>query len=139
MAGFRTDLCDLTEIATCRMHRTAGDVWVGLAKNATEGLASPVMIVPATALLLGGQVLPLGLLAALAWLPPTLACLALIAAIASYYPRCAAAWRFRQSWLGACLHPAGILIFLAIQWHALLIAVTHRPAHWKGRAYRFLE
>jgi hypothetical protein len=138
-AGFRTDLCDLTEIATCRMYRTAGDVWRGLAKNATEGLASPVMIVPATALLLGGQVLPLGLLAALAWLPPTLACLAVIAAIASYYPRCAAAWRFRQSWLGACLHPAGILIFLAIQWHALLIAVTHRPAHWKGRAYRFLE
>ena len=138
-AGFRTDLCDLTEIATCRMYRTAGDVWRGLAKNATEGLASPVMIVPATALLLGGQVLPLGLLAALAWLPPTLACLAVIAAIASYYPRCAAAWRFHQSWLGACLHPAGILIFLAIQWHALLIAVTHRPAHWKGRAYRFLE
>jgi hypothetical protein len=138
-AGFRTDLCDLTEIATCRMYRTAGDVWRGLAKNATEGLASPVMIVPATALLLGGQVLPLGLLAALVWLPPTLACLAVIAAIASYYPRCAAAWRFRQSWLGACLHPAGILIFLAIQWHALLIAVTHRPTHWKGRAYRFLE
>jgi hypothetical protein len=138
-AGFRTDLCDLTEIATCRMYRTAGDVWRGLAKNATEGLASPVMIVPATALLLGGQVLPLGLLAAIAWLPPALACLAVIAAIASYYPRCAAAWRFRQSWLGACLHPAGILIFLAIQWHALLIAVTHRPAHWKGRAYRFLE
>ena len=63
-AGFRTDLCDLTEIATCRMYRTAGDVWRGLAKNATEGLASPGMILPATAILLGGQVLPLGLLAA---------------------------------------------------------------------------
>ena len=63
-AGFRTDLCDMTEIATCRMYRTAGDVWRGLAKNATEGLASPGMIVPATAVLLGGQVLPLGLLAA---------------------------------------------------------------------------
>ena len=135
-AGFQTDLCDLTEIATCRMYRTAGEVWRGLAKNATEGLASPLMIVPATAVLLGGQVFPLVLLAGVAWLPPTVACLGVIAAVASYYPRFAAAWRFRQSWLGACLHPAGILIFLAIQWHAFLIAARHRPAQWKGRQYQ---
>ena len=63
-AGFRTDLCDLTEIATCRMYQTAGDVWRGLAKNATEGWHRPRMILPATAILLGGQVLPLVLLAA---------------------------------------------------------------------------
>ena len=119
-AGFRTDLCDLTEIATCRMYRSAADVWRGLAKNATEGLASPGMILPATAILLGGQVLPLGLLAVAPWLPPPAACLALIATVSSYYPRFAAAWRFRQSWLGAALHPAGIMIFLAIQWHALV-------------------
>jgi len=36
-AGFWTDLCDMTEIATCRMYRSAGEVWRGLAKNATEG------------------------------------------------------------------------------------------------------
>ncbi len=135
-AGFRTDLCDLTEIATCRMYRTAGDVWRGLAKNATEGLASPAMIMPATALLVGGQVLPVGMLGAVPWLPPSITCLAVIAALASYYPRFAAARRFRQSWLGACLHPAGILIFLAIQWHAFLIAARHRPASWKGREYQ---
>jgi hypothetical protein len=135
-AGLRTDLCDLTEIATCRMYRTAGDVWRGLAKNATEGLASRRMIVPVTALLLGGQVLPLGLLVAAAWLPPSVTILAGIAAVASYYPRFAAVWRFRQSWLGACLHPVGILILLAIQWHAFLIAARHRPASWKGRNYR---
>ena len=135
-AGFRTDLCDLTEIAMCRMYRTAGDVWRGLAKNATEGLASPVIIMPATALLLGGQVLPVVLVAATSWLPPAAACLAVIAAVASYCPRCAAAWRFRQSWLGAFLHPAGILILLVIQWHAFLIAARHRPAIWKGREYQ---
>ena len=49
-AGFRTDLCDLTKIATCRMYRPLGDVWLGLAKNATEGLASPGLILPATAI-----------------------------------------------------------------------------------------
>ena len=106
------------------MYRTGRRRLCGLAKNATEGLATPVMIVPATAVLLGGQVLPVALVAAAAWLPPSIAYLALIAAAASYYPRFAAAWRFRQSWLVACLHPAAILIFLAIQWHALL----RRPA-----------
>ena len=59
------------------MYRTAGDVWRGLAKNATEGLASPGMILPATAILLGGQVLPLVLLAAacLAPSPGSMPCL----------------------------------------------------------------
>jgi hypothetical protein len=135
-AGFRTDLCDLTEIATCRMYRTAGDVWLGLAKNATEGLASAGMILPATALLMGGQVLPFALLAAWAWLPSPVAFLAVIAVASSYFPRFAAESRFRQSWLGACLHPAGILILLAIQWHALISAARHRPARWKGREYQ---
>ena len=37
--GYRTDLADLTDLATCRMYRNARQVWQGLAKNATEGLA----------------------------------------------------------------------------------------------------
>ena len=134
-AGLRTDLCDMTEIATCRMYQNAGDVWRGLAKNATTGLASPGMILPATAILLGGQVLPLLLLALLVWLPPLAACLAFIATLASFYPRFAGAKRFRQSWLGASLHPAGIMIFLAIQWHAFIRSATRRPSGWKGREY----
>ena len=40
------------------MYRSAREVWHGLAKNATEGLAQPALLVPATALLVGGQVLP---------------------------------------------------------------------------------
>ena len=62
-AGLATDLCDATGVASCRMYRSAREVWFGLAKNATEGLASPRLIGPATLLLLGGQVLPLVLLA----------------------------------------------------------------------------
>jgi hypothetical protein len=135
-AGFRTDLCDLTEIASCRMYRSAGDVWRGLTKNATEGLASPAMILPATAILLGGQVLPIGLVAALVWLRPPVESFALVAAVASYYPRFSGASRFHQSWLGASLHPAAILIFLAIQWYALFSSARRQPARWKGREYR---
>lgn len=135
-AGFRADLSDLTEIATCRMYQTAGDVWRGLAKNASEGLASPCIIIPATAVLLGGQVLPLALVCALACRHPWAAFIAALIAAISYYPRLAAAWRFRQSWLGAILHPLGVLIFLAVQWNAFIRAARHRPANWKGREYQ---
>ena len=62
VAGLKTDLFDATDLATCRMYRTAGEVWFGLAKNAGEALAAPAMIGPMTAVLLGGQVLPVILL-----------------------------------------------------------------------------
>src|SRR5262249_58521809 len=56
-AGRRTDLCDATDLAVCRMYRSGRELWFGLAKNAREGLAHPRAIVPWTLLLLGGQVL----------------------------------------------------------------------------------
>jgi hypothetical protein len=124
-AGFKTDLFDATDVATCRMYHSAGEVWRGLAKNATEGLGAPATIVPATLLLLAGQVLP----ALVAW--PVLALV--------YLPRLIAAWRFRQSWLGAVLHPIGILTLLAIQWIALGRSWLGRPAEWRGRAYTVPE
>ena len=39
--GLRTDIADLTYLATCRMYHNASEVWRGLAKNATEGMAAP--------------------------------------------------------------------------------------------------
>ena len=38
-AGMMTDVCDATDLAVCRMYRSAGQVWNGLAKNAREGMA----------------------------------------------------------------------------------------------------
>jgi len=139
-ASFQTDLFDATDLATCRMYRTAGEVWSGLAKNAGEALAAPAMIGPMTAVLLGGQVLPVILLvlALCSWpepWPKWQTTLALVAASAAYYPRLAAARRYRQSLLGAILHPLGILILLAIQWFAFLRNALGRPATWKGRPY----
>jgi hypothetical protein len=135
VAGFKTDLCDVTEIATCRMYRSAREVWHGLAKNATEGLAAPGTIVPATLLLLGGQVLPFGLVAAGLALSPLALCFSLLALLAAYYPRFAGRKRFHQSRASAWLHPLGMLILIAIQWYALLRSLSRRPASWKGRDY----
>lgn len=135
LAGKRTDLCDATHLATCRMYHGASQVWHGLAKNATEGLASPGMIVPASLLLLGGQVLPVVLLCFAAWLSTTELLLAAAATTLAYLPRLAGVWRFRQSLLGAVLHPVGITVLVVLQWYALLQSVVGRPSTWKGRSY----
>jgi len=136
-AGLRTDLFDATDLAACRMYRSAGDLWRGLAKNATEALAAPAMIVPATVLLFGGQVLPVGLIALAPVLNLTSAAFACasLALACSYLPRLLGAVRFRQPVAGALLHPAGVLILLAIQWYALARDAAGRPATWKGRPY----
>jgi hypothetical protein len=140
LAGLKTDLFDATDLAVCRMYRTAAAVWNGLAKNAGEALASPGLIVPMSAILLGGQVLPTILLAAgLASIPhpwPSwMVGLSGLAVAASYYPRLAAVRRFRQSLVGALLHPLGILVLLTIQWYAFARNLAGRPATWKGRPY----
>jgi hypothetical protein len=135
--GLRTDLCDATEIATCRMYGNASEVWHGLAKNATEGLASPALLMPATVFLLGGQVVPLLLLAlgGLGLLSPLATGLASLGMLAAYYPRLWALRRFGHPWREALLSPFGILLLLAIQWYAYVCAVCGYPATWKGRAY----
>ena len=130
-AGFRTDLCDATDVAECRMYRSGGALWHGLAKNAREGLASPGMIVPATVLLIGGQVMPYILLG-LVW-NQWLVVPALLGICAASLPRLFGVVRFRQSILGALLHPIGIVLLLAIQWYAVIRAVIGKPIAWKGR------
>jgi glycosyltransferase involved in cell wall biosynthesis len=134
-AGFRTDLFDATDLATCRMYRTNAETWRGLGKNATEGLASPGTIVPMTALLLGGQVLPLVLCACAPMLSATGLVFAVVATALAFLPRLVATVLFRQSFGSALLHPLGVLALLAIQWHALARYFLGRPAEWKGRSY----
>ena len=107
-AGFKTDLFDATEVAACRMYDSAAATWHGLAKNATEGMAGPVAILPWTLLLGLGQVAPPFVLlgALLAGAGPSAVTWAAVATAASYLPRLDAARRFRESWTGALLHPS---------------------------------
>lgn len=136
-AGFATDLFDATDTASCRMYHNAGEVWRGLGKNATQGLAAPGKIVPATVLLLAGQVMPPVLLGlALAGLVPAAVLLpAGLGTAAAWWPRLAAVRRFRQPLDGALLHPLAIGVFLVLQWVSLGGKLLGRPARWKGRAY----
>jgi hypothetical protein len=134
-AGLKTDLFDATDIARCRMYRGFGELWRGLSKNATEGFATPRLILPATVLLFGGQVLPFVLLMTAALLPPAALALTIGAVLLAWLPRWLGVYRFRQSPLGAVAHPVGVLVLLMIQWCALCGRQLGRPAVWKGRSY----
>ena len=131
-----TDVADLTGLASCRMYQSGGDVWQGLMKNATEGIAAPARIVPFTLLLVCGQVMPwVLLLVAMIRGDRGDAMLVAFACALSFLPRVVSVFRFRQRWVGALLHPLGVPIFLVLQWVALLRKFRKVPANWKGRAF----
>lgn len=132
-AGLKTDLFDATEIATCRMYHSAGEVWEGLRKNAAEGLGSSRLILPATLLLTMGQLMPFVLVFAT---EGAARMLSLLAVCLVYVPRLTALARFRQPLVGALLHPLGIVLLLAIQWQARAGKLFGGQVQWKGRAYR---
>lgn len=138
-AGLRTDIFDATDIFSCRMYTRSLDVWNGLAKNATEGIGSPATILPFTLLLAGGQILPFAMLAAgaatgwHAWPRWVIAVTASAAGLA-YAARFMAVARFGQSVSSAVAHPAGIAVFLAIQWVALVRKLLGMPTTWRGRS-----
>ena len=128
-AGIMTGLFDATALASCRMYASAPEVWSGLGKNATEGMAKPVPLVVWTTLLAGGHVLPLVLVLVDPSIP------AAMALVISIGLRFILAARFRQPEFSALLHPLGILALLAVQWSALVRSLRGRPAMWRGRAY----
>ena len=134
---FRTGVYDLSRDAVCRMYASAGEVWRGLAKNAIEGMASPLRIPIFTVLLFAGQVIafPVALMvnAKHPWKGVNFAVLAMQL---SFLMRCFCAWRYQQLWRSVFLHPVGVLVLLMVQWYALLRKLFRLPARWKGRMYR---
>lgn len=146
--GFRTDMVDLTTLAEAEMFRARN---AGLAKSATEGIGIEEHIVPFTAVLLLGQVLPV--FVACWWLLKgvsmiaaggavedasglaTVSLLIFIALVASYVPRLMATHRFKQSLISAMLHPLEILLMLTVQWLAFARTAMGRPVTWRAREY----
>jgi hypothetical protein len=128
-AGLMTGLFDASHFASCRMYTSAAQVWEGLTKNATEGMAKPVALPIWTFVLAAGQVAPLILL-----LTPATVSAALALAFGIGF-RLILAWRFRAPLVSAVLHPLGVAALLVLQWAALLRAASGRKATWRGRAY----
>jgi len=135
-AGYQTDIFDATDIARCRMYTSTKEVSNGLLKNATEGIANVKLIVPFTVLLIGGSVLPglsllWGWIAGASWISLTIL---LVAFAISFVPRFLACQRFQQSYLGAALHPIGVVWFVVLQWVAILRKQLGMKTQWRGRS-----
>ena len=136
-AGYRTDLVAAASLATCRMYEGFAQAWAGFSKNAHEGMATPRAL-PVWTLLLGcGQILPpLLVLAGLCGLAsPTALTLAAAAWLLSLGTRTAITRAVRAPLATIPLHPAAVLVALAIQWNVLLRRERAGAATWKGRSY----
>ncbi|NOG72113.1 glycosyltransferase family 2 protein [Roseicella sp. DB1501] len=125
-AGHRTEVVDGAPLAECRMYRGFAECWAGFLKNAREGMATPLGLPVWTVMLGGAHLWPWALLPA--W-PAALALLL------GFGLRIAVTRRAREPWWTVPLHPATMLVALAIQYWALGRWLLGRPAGWKGRAY----
>lgn len=137
-AGLGTDLFDASTIATCRMYARSLDVLRGLSKNATEGLAAPRVVVPASILLAFGQIAPpvlvaFGSLSGWRGFGRAGMAAAIAAVVACYLPRLLEAIRFRGSLMAAALHPLAVAVFLGIQWYGVARQRLGLKTSWKGR------
>ena len=128
-AGIWTGLFDAADIADCRMYTNARDLWEGLTKNATEGMATAKALPVWTCILAGGQIMPIFLLV---FQPGWLSGAAVVSSIGL---RLLLSWRLRQSLISALLHPVGVAALLVVQWAALIRSARGVPATWRGRAY----
>jgi hypothetical protein len=134
-AGLATDIVDGTPIASCRMYRSAAEVFRGLLKNASEGIASPRLIVPFSTILLGGSLVPWVALGAAATTGETIAAaVAFCAILVAHVPRTLAAIQFRQSWQGVVFHTPAVILFVLIQWIAFVNRLLGRQVAWRGRS-----
>jgi hypothetical protein len=134
-AGYGTLIFDATDVAHCRMYDGLSDLWWGFVKNAHEGMATPIALPIWTTLLLGGHVLPWLLLVAgligggsAAWLTWAGSSCVLIAGFTLVV-----GVRYRQPWRAVLYRPVGVILLLAIQWHALVRRLCKQPTAWRGR------
>jgi hypothetical protein len=134
-AGFRTDLFDGTLLCSVRMYTGLRATWRGFAKNAYEGLGSITLLALVTFMHLVGHVLPWVVL--LAWCinagpEARHAAIASVAIVLALAQRAVLTRRFAHPSLAIPLHPLGVLLMTAIQWHSFYLHMTGQRA-WRGR------
>ena len=132
--GLFTDIVDGTDLATVRMYSSARDTCLGVMKNATEGLANVRFVIPMTLFCVAPALsfcLAIVAFYFQDWLAGTICCVAFVVA---YIPRFAGCRRFRQPLLSAIMHADGLLLFMVLQWFAMLQRCFGRTVAWKGRS-----
>jgi len=134
-AGLRVVFADGREIASCRMYRSATEIWRGFSKNICEGLGgSALAVLGVVGLYLSAFVLPYAaLLAAIGgasalWVP------AAVGVGANLASRSALAVRFDHTAASVLLHPLAVLVLAAIALNSVRWA-RRDAIRWRGRVY----
>lgn len=137
--GYRTDLFDGPDIASCRMYDSFGAAWAGFAKNAFEGLGSTVLLLILTVLHLLGHILPPLVFATsvvVGITGPSVPWLAIAASggatLLGIAQRLVIAVREQHTIAASPLHAVGVLLMTAVQWWSLYLHLTGRRS-WRGR------
>jgi glycosyltransferase involved in cell wall biosynthesis len=141
-AGVRVLFVDGAALASCRMYRSAGEVWRGFSKNLYEGLgASAALLGWVVVVHLGVFVAPfvvsalaLAAIPSLVTIPAEVALAAHIGVVVNVLLRVTLAIRFGHSWAGVLAHPLAILVLVAIALNSLRWWRMGRIA-WAGRTY----
>ncbi len=130
--GLRLVNCDGSRIAQVRMYSCFAEVWEGFTKNIRAAFENSLPLY----LLMGlGSTATFLLPFALVWATHGLARGLVLAQIAVIYAmRARLAARFKTSWFGCLLHPAGQLITTAIALNSWRCSAG-KGVTWKGRRY----
>ncbi len=134
--GLRVVFGDGFHMASCRMYRSASEVWRGFSKNLYEGLGNPLVLVSVIALHLACFIAPyvallfvsISLAPSELWLP------AMLGVAANVLLRLCLAIRFQQPWEGVVLHPFSVLTLCALALNSYVWAARGK-IEWAGRIY----
>jgi chlorobactene glucosyltransferase len=131
--GERLFNCDALHFSTVRMYRSFGETWDGFTKNIRAAFDDQRVLfwlfgIAQVAFLLGPFIAIFLVPAPLRWV------VALQIGIIIFI-RLILAARFRTSWLGALLHPLGMVLMMLIAFNSWRLS-RGRGVVWKGRTYR---
>lgn len=140
LKGLKTDLFDASDVARCRMYTSFEETWAGLLKNASEGFAKMPLLPFMTVLMLLAFVCPLLSVVAvvLGWLDTQFYTVAWTAFAFSYLPRLICSLKYDRAWLACALNPVSVILFLIIQWSALIRKSRGKGVQWRQRSYEMV-
>lgn len=132
--GAKVVFLDGTAMASCRMYRTAREVWAGFSKNMHEGVGGSLALAAVVLTYAAAFVAPWLALALGITVLPALFLPAAVAVASNLGQRLLLWLRWGQSPGGLFSHPLGALLVIVIALNSLRWSLRG-AIHWAGRSY----
>ncbi len=126
--AMRADMLDGSELVTCRMYRSAGEVIEGFSKNLFQAVGGTI-----------GSAAGIGLVMTALFVAPPLMLFAtsefswLIATLAGYWLRLRVASKFEPNLSAALVHPISIAMAVILLFRSTIRTLRGARVDWKGR------